>query len=115
MAMPLPKRNVFPKTEKSRKQEQKIWNVIKTTKNTGVNLMKEKSVAAASLLNLFFAPIGSLYCRGWVGAIAVIILYAVAINADLGFLVWLAGPAWALMGFFQCKAYNEKVKRENQY
>ena len=78
--------------------------------------MKEKSVAAASLLNLFFAPIGSLYCGGWIGAIAVIILYAVAINADLflGFLVWLAGPAWALMGFFQCKAYNEKVRQKNQ-
>ena len=77
--------------------------------------MKAIHNAAASLLNLFFAPIGSLYCRGWIGAIAVIILYIVAINADLGFLVWLAGPAWALMGFFQCKAYNEKVRRENQY
>lgn len=114
MAMQLPKRNAFPKTGKFRKQELKIWNVIKTPK-IGVNLMKEKSVAAASLLNLFFAPIGSLYCRGWIGAIAVIILYVVAINADSGFLVWLAGPAWALMGFFQCKAYNEKVRRENQY
>lgn len=76
--------------------------------------MKEKSIAAASLLNLFFAPIGSLYCHGWIGAIAVIILYIVAINANLGVLVWFAGPAWALMGFFQCKAYNEKVRQENQ-
>jgi hypothetical protein len=105
------KRNAFPKTEGSKKPEPKIWNVIKTNKNTGVNPMKEKSVAAASLLNLFFAPIGSLYCRGWIGAIAVIILYIVAINADLGLLVWLAGPAWAIMGFFQCKAYNEKARR----
>lgn len=76
--------------------------------------MKEKSIAAASLLNLFFAPIGSLYCKGWIGAIAVIVLYVVAINNDAGIFVWLCGPFWALMGFFQCKAYNNKVYRQNR-
>lgn len=73
---------------------------------------EEKSVAVASLLNLFVAPIGSIYCHGWIGAIAVIFFYII-VPSGFGFIVWLAGPLWALMGFFQCKAYNEKIRGQN--
>lgn len=72
----------------------------------------EKSVAVASLLNLFVAPVGSIYCHGWIGAIGVIFFYII-VPSGFGFFVWLAGPIWALMGFFQCKAYNEKVRGRN--
>ena len=79
-------------------------------------MKKRKSVGIASLLNLFFAPIGSLYCHGWPGAVFLVILYVVVANvwgSDKIFYVWLCGPIWALMAFFQCKAYNKQLLEED--
>ncbi|WP_308604594.1 hypothetical protein [uncultured Fibrobacter sp.] len=80
-------------------------------------MKKRKSVGIASLLNLFFAPIGSLYCHGWVGGVFLIILYAVAIGCGHDTLyvavVWMCGPIWALMAFCQCKAYNKQLLEED--
>ena len=78
--------------------------------------IKWQVLLPASLLNLFFAPIGSLYCHGWPGAVFLVILYVVVANvwgSDKIFYVWLCGPIWALMAFFQCKAYNKQLLEED--
>jgi hypothetical protein len=58
--------------------------------------MKDKSVAVAILLTLFFGPLGLFYVSAW-GAVALIVVAAAGVVPTMGFVlifIWPASIAW---------------------
>ena len=59
--------------------------------------MRDKSVALALVLTLFFGPLGLFYVSAW-AAVALVLVAAVAVVPTLGFVlifVWPTSMVWA--------------------
>lgn len=71
--------------------------------------MKDKSVALALVLTLFFGPLGLFYVSAW-GAVLLVVLAAAAVVPTLGFVlvfVWPASMLWA--GLAASKQHSDFV------